>query len=115
MPPSRDCRPSPHRDYGIQSGSIGETLMLKNLKLQTKLISAFLLMGLIVFGLALVGWIGSSQLSKNIHTMNEDILPDLVALWRMTDGRVEVESTERMLLNPRLTPDQRQEPLRFVT
>jgi hypothetical protein len=29
--------------------------MLKNMKLQTKLISAFLLMGLIVFGLALVG------------------------------------------------------------
>lgn len=114
MSSDRDCRTSPHRDYGIQSGSIGETLMLKNMKLQTKLISAFLMMGLIVFGIALVGWIGSSQLSKNIHTMNEDILPGLVALWRMTDGRVEVESTERMLLNPRLTREQRQEQISFL-
>jgi methyl-accepting chemotaxis protein len=114
MPSDRDCRTSPHRDYGIQSGSIGEMLMFKNMKLQTKLISAFLLMGLIVFGIALVGWIGSSQLSKNIHILNEDVLPGLVALWKMTDGRVEVESTERMLLNPRLTHEQRQEQLSFL-
>jgi len=114
MSSDRDCHTSPHRDYGIQSGSIGETLMLKTMKLQTKLISAFLLMGLIVFGLALVGWIGSSQLSKNIHILNEDVLPGLVALWKMTDGRVEVESTERMLLNPRLTHEQRQEQIIFL-
>jgi methyl-accepting chemotaxis protein len=114
MPSDRDCRTSPHRDYGIQSGSIGEMLMFKNMKLQTKLISAFLLMGLIVFGIALVGWIGSSQLSKNIHILNEDVLPGLVALWKMTDGRVEVESTERMLLNPRLTHEQRQEQISFL-
>jgi len=88
--------------------------MLKTMKLQTKLISAFLLMGLIVFGIALVGWIGSSQLSKNIHILNEDVLPGLVALWKMTDGRVEVESTERMLLNPRLTHEQRQEQIIFL-
>ena len=114
MSSDRDCRTSPHRDDGIRSGAIGETLMLKGVKLQRKLIGAFLLMGLLVFGIALVGWIGSSRLSENIHTLNEDVLPGLVALWRMTDGRVEVESTERMLLNPRLTREQRQEQISFL-
>jgi len=109
-----DCHTSPHGDYEIQNGSIGEMFMLKHMKLQTKLISAFLLMGLIVFGIALVGWIGSSQLRKNIQLLNEDVLPGLVALWKMTDGRVEVESTERMLLNPRLNHEQRQEQISFL-
>ena len=54
--------------------------MFRNMNLQTKLISAFILMGLIVFVFAAVGWSGVSKLSVHINTLGEDSLPSVTAL-----------------------------------
>ncbi|WP_339382897.1 HAMP domain-containing methyl-accepting chemotaxis protein [Microcoleus asticus] len=81
------------------------------MNLQTKLISAFILMGLIVFVFAGVGWSGVSKLSVHINTLGEDSLPSVTALWNINEGKTQIQASEQLLFDPEMTNPERQEAL----
>jgi methyl-accepting chemotaxis protein len=88
-----------------------KNIMLRNLNLQTRLIGAFLMMGLLVFLVAWVGWISTSNLSQHIETIGKDNLPSIEALLKINEGQTQIESSERALINPALSQAERQDAL----
>jgi methyl-accepting chemotaxis protein len=82
--------------------------MFRNMNLQTKLISAFLLMGLIVFVFAGVGWSGVSKLSGHIETFSDNSLPSVIGLWKINEGQTQIQSSERLLFDTTMTNAERQ-------
>ncbi|MEG4861495.1 methyl-accepting chemotaxis protein [Microcoleus sp. K1-B6] len=81
------------------------------MNLQTRLISAFLMMGLLVFFVAWVGWNSTFNLSQHIETLGQNNLPSIEALLKINEGQTQIESSERALINSALTPAERQEAL----
>ena len=90
---------------------VKKNIMLRNLNLQTRLISAFLMMGLLVFLVAWVGWTSTSTLSQHIETIGKNNLPSIEALLKINEGQTQIESSERALINPALSPAERQDAL----
>jgi len=88
-----------------------KNIMLRNLNLQTRLIGAFLIMGLLVFLVAWVGWSSTSNLSQHIETIGKDNLPSIEALLKINEGQTQIESSERALINPALSQAERQDAL----
>jgi methyl-accepting chemotaxis protein len=88
-----------------------KNIMLRNLNLQTRLIGAFLMMGLLVFLVAWVGWSSTSNLSQHIETIGKNNLPSIEALLKINEGQTQIESAERALINPALSPTERQDAL----
>jgi methyl-accepting chemotaxis protein len=88
-----------------------KNIMLRNLNLQTRLIGAFLMMGLLVFLVAWVGWSSTSNLSQHIDTIGKDNLPSIEALLKINEGQTQIESAERALINPALSQAERQDAL----
>jgi len=88
-----------------------KNIMLKNLNLQTRLIGAFLMMGLLVFLVAWVGWSSTSNLSQHIETIGKDNLPSIEALLKINEGQTQIESSERALINSALSQAERQDAL----
>lgn len=82
--------------------------MFRNMNLQTKLISAFLLMGLIVFVFVGVGWNGVSKLSGHIKTFSDNSLPGAIGLWKINEGQTQIQSSERLFFDPTMTNAERQ-------
>jgi methyl-accepting chemotaxis protein len=88
-----------------------KNIMLRNLNLQTRLIGAFLMMGLLVFLVAWVGWSSTSNLSQHIDTIGKNNLPSIEALLKINEGQTQIESAERALINPALSQAERQDAL----
>jgi methyl-accepting chemotaxis protein len=88
-----------------------KNIMLRNLNLQTRLIGAFVMMGILVFLVAWVGWSSTSNLSQHIETIGKNNLPRIEALLKINEGQTQIESSERALINPELTPAERQDAL----
>lgn len=76
--------------------------------MQARLIFAFMFMGLLVLIVALVGLSGSSRLSKHIDNLASNSLPSISGLWKINEGKTQIESSERGLLNINLNKDARQ-------
>lgn len=85
--------------------------MLANLNLQTRLIGAFLIMGLLVFLVAWVGWSSTSNLSQHLDTIGKNNLPSIEGLLKINEGQTQIESSERALINPALNQAERQDAL----
>jgi methyl-accepting chemotaxis protein WspA len=81
--------------------------MFQGMTLQRQMFSAFLFMGLIVLIVALIGWSGTSRLTRHIKTMGDNAMPSAIALLRIDTGQSEIQSAERGLLNTRLEREQR--------
>ena len=88
-----------------------KNIMLRNLNLQTRLIGAFLMMGILVFLVAWVGWSSTYNLSQHIETIGKDNLPSIEALLKINEGQTQIESAERALINPALSQAERQDTL----
>jgi methyl-accepting chemotaxis protein WspA len=88
-----------------------EQLMPKNMSLQTRIITAFLFVGVIVLIVALIGWSGNARLSGHIRTLANNALPSIDNLWEVKEAQARVRSGERGLIIPALTADQRQKEL----
>ncbi len=82
--------------------------MFKNQSMQARLLFAFFFMGVLVLIVALVGLSGSSRLSKHINTLAKNNLPSIASLWKINEGKTQIESSERGLLDINLTKAQRQ-------
>jgi methyl-accepting chemotaxis protein WspA len=85
--------------------------MLKQMSLQMRLTVAFLFMGLLVLAVALIGWSGNARLSDHINTFSTNSLPSVIGLWKINEGKTQIESSERALINPVLQLPQRQNEL----
>lgn len=82
--------------------------MLRNINLQNRLISAFVMMGLIVLIVALIGWHGTNQLSRHIETFSNNSFPSAIELWKINEGQHQIRAIENQLLNPQLTNEERE-------
>ena len=82
--------------------------MLKNLNLQTRLTSAFVFMGLIVFIVALIGWSSSSLMNHHLNTFSKNALPTVSSFWAINEGQTQIQSAERLLFDPEITQVERQ-------
>ncbi|MBW4682676.1 MAG: MCP four helix bundle domain-containing protein [Microcoleus vaginatus WJT46-NPBG5] len=78
------------------------------MNLQSRLIAAFLMMGLLVLVVAGIGWNGNSRLSEHINTIGNNSLPSVMGLWKINEGQTQVQSSERALLNTLLIQEKRQ-------
>lgn len=85
--------------------------MLKKMNLQARLIGAFLMMGLLVFLVAWVGWSSTSNLTQHLGTIGKNNLPSIEGLWKINEGQTQIESSERALINSALSQAERQEAL----
>ena len=81
--------------------------IFKNMTLQRRMIAAFLFMGAIVLVVALVGASGNFRLSGHLESLANKAYPSTVALWKINEGQTQVQSSDRMLLNEAINPDQR--------
>ncbi len=89
--------------------------MLKNLSLQTRLTSAFVLMGLIVFIVAIVGWSSTSLMNHYFTTFSNNALPSVSALWAINEGQTQIQSAERLLFDPEITEIERQQAITQIS
>ncbi len=69
---------------------------------------SFVLMGAIVFLVALVGWYGNKQLVDTIQIITNNTLPVTVSIWKVNEGQTQIESSERALLDPSNSPAERE-------
>ncbi|MEG3880960.1 methyl-accepting chemotaxis protein [Microcoleus sp. herbarium7] len=81
--------------------------ILKNMTLQRRTIAAFVFMGAIVLVVALVGATANFRLSGRLESIANDTYPSTVALWKINEGQTQVQSSDRMLLNEAINPEQR--------
>jgi methyl-accepting chemotaxis protein WspA len=85
--------------------------MLKNINMQTRIISAFIFIGLVVLVVATIGLLGTSQMRTHIEVLSKNTLPSVVGLWKVNEGQTQIDSSERALLNTKLNKEQRQAEL----
>ncbi len=81
--------------------------MFRNLSLQARMLAAFIFMGLIVLIVALVGWGGNYRLSNRLDMITGNSMPSAIALWKIKEGQTQIQSSERLLLNPRSSNERR--------
>lgn len=85
--------------------------VLKDQSIQGRMKTAFNFMGILVLIVALIGLTSTIQLSGDINTLSNNSLPSLVGLWKINEGQTQIESSERALLVPGLTAQERQAEL----
>ncbi|NEO25804.1 MAG: methyl-accepting chemotaxis protein [Kamptonema sp. SIO4C4] len=83
-------------------------MFFRQWNLQTRLLSSFILMGVIVLIVALVGWGANHRLNRNFQNIANNSFPSTIALWQINEGQTQIESIDRLLLNPSLTEEERQ-------
>ncbi|WP_099070671.1 HAMP domain-containing methyl-accepting chemotaxis protein [Nostoc linckia] len=82
--------------------------MFKNISLQTRLIGSFLFIGLLVFTMALLGWFVTNELNQSINALTMNNIPSLSGVWKIKEGQTQIQSAERLLLNPEITGSERE-------
>jgi methyl-accepting chemotaxis protein WspA len=85
--------------------------VLKDQSIQGRMKTAFNFMGVLVLIVSLIGLTATIHLSSDIDTINNNSLPSLVGLWKVNEAQTQIESSERALLIPGLTPQDRQAEL----
>jgi methyl-accepting chemotaxis protein len=80
--------------------------MQRKISLRTKLLSAFILTTLIVLIVGYIGWHSNQQLVEEITSMNNH-LEHASSLSKVDEGLMKLAASERMLLNPWITPEQK--------
>jgi methyl-accepting chemotaxis protein WspA len=88
--------------------------VFKDQSLQSRIKTAFNFMGALVLIVALVGLISTVRLSGSIDTLSNNSLPSLVGLWKVNEGKTQIESSERALLVAGLTAQERQAELERI-
>ena len=82
-------------------------MIIKRFSLQTRLVSGFLFIGLIVFTVALIGWSVNTRVADALHTLSVNSMPSVMGLWKIKEGQTQIKSSENALLNDQLNLIQR--------
>ncbi|MBO1048008.1 MAG: methyl-accepting chemotaxis protein [Dolichospermum sp. DEX182a] len=85
--------------------------MLNNLSLQKRLVSGFLVIGLMILVVGIIGWSGSYRLTKHIRTFSDKTFPNTVNLWQVNEAQTRVKASENILLSPSISMDQRRKEI----
>jgi methyl-accepting chemotaxis protein WspA len=85
--------------------------MLKNTSLSIRLIGTFLLISTLILFVGIVGLITVSRLSFYINDFIIDIVPSLDSIGKINEGQSRIDSLQRLLINPYITPEERQAAL----
>lgn len=88
--------------------------MFKSMTLHNRLIGSFLLMGSIVFAATVLGWNSTTRLSHRIDTISRNSLPSISGLWKINEGKTQIQSSLRSLTNPRLSNENRKVELNRI-
>ncbi|WP_353259077.1 MCP four helix bundle domain-containing protein, partial [Prochlorothrix hollandica] len=81
--------------------------MLQNQSMESRLKLAFGFMGVLILIMAIFGWSSSERLGKHINTLSYNTLPSIDGLWKINEGQTQIQSSERILLSPGLTVEER--------
>lgn len=81
--------------------------MLQNQSMESRLKLAFGFMGVLILIMAIFGWSSSERLGKHINTLSHNTLPSIDGLWKINEGQTQIQSSERILLSPGLTVEER--------
>ncbi|MEH2240585.1 ATP-binding protein [Nostoc sp.] len=82
--------------------------MFSKLNLQVKLFGSFGVITAIILIVGTSSYSSISKLSSYINELANNDLPSVDGLWKISEGQVQIESSERLLLNQTLTKQQRQ-------
>ncbi len=82
--------------------------MFKNTSLSIRIISSFIS---VVLAVSLIGWGGVSRLNYHIQVLGYNTVPSLSGLGKVNEGQTRILASERRLVDPLLTEDERQESL----
>ena len=85
--------------------------MLNNLSLQKRLVSGFLVVGLMILVVGIIGWSSSYRLTKHIRTFSDKTFPNTVNLWKVNEAQTRVNASENILLSPAISMDQRRKEI----
>ena len=88
--------------------------MLKNSSLQTRLISGFLFIGLIVLVVGIIGWSGSTRIGEHITTFSNKTFPSTVSLWKVSAAQSRLLASENRLLSAIIGMEERQKEIAKV-
>jgi methyl-accepting chemotaxis protein len=88
--------------------------MFKNMKLSTKLITGFSLATLIICIIGLTGYFGLKSAKRQINSIGNVYLPSVQSMQEISRYLAELKGALRGLLNPNLTPEQRQEQYALI-
>jgi methyl-accepting chemotaxis protein len=88
--------------------------MLFQARLHVKMIGAFLLIGVIITAIGLIGWNHNSQLRHHIATLTDEVLPSISGLWKVNEAQMYISSLESLLLNQTINEEFKQAEIREV-
>ncbi len=82
--------------------------MLKKQSLQSRLLVGFLIIGILVLIVGLIGWDGNNRLKNHIDEFAGDALPSVDSLWKINKENTKIYGSEQALIITALTNQQRQ-------
>ena len=82
--------------------------MFKDTSLQTKLFTAFILVGVIVLVVALIGWTGNTKISQKFSSLSENYFPSVSSLWKANEAHSRIQASDKALIITSLSSEQRQ-------
>jgi len=88
--------------------------MFKNQSLRGRIIAAFGFMGVLILVMALIGLFVSSRLSQDVQVFAGDVYPATVSLWKINEGKTQIQSSERLLLNDTIDVNAREKELKRI-
>ena len=88
--------------------------MARNQSMETRLRYAFLAMGGLSLLLAILAMVTARSLGARIKELSENRLPSVDGLWKINEGQTQVQSAQRLLIEPEETAADRRIELRRI-
>ncbi len=85
--------------------------MANKIPLEVKISGSFFAL---VFGIVLLGFYGVSRLNRQIETLGYTVIPSIRGLNKINEGQTQIQSAERLLVNPLLTEEEREQELNRI-
>ena len=88
--------------------------MFKNQSLETRIFTAFIFMAALVLIMCLIGWMGTASVSNSLQDISKNSLPSITSLGIVSEGQTQIQSSQRLLINPRSSADLRKKELTIL-
>ncbi|MGL5133770.1 MAG: MCP four helix bundle domain-containing protein, partial [Planktothrix sp.] len=85
--------------------------MANKIPLEVKISGSFFAL---VFGIVLLGFYGVYRLNRQIETLGYTVIPSIRGLNKINEGQTQIQSAERLLINPLLTEEERKQELNRI-
>lgn len=82
--------------------------MSRNTSVQRQIWFSFFFMGGLIIIISISGLLQINGLSNSLNTFSNNSFPSVLGLWKINEGKTQIESAERALLDPGLAPSRKQ-------